>query len=399
MEIAASGANRPLPVAADAHSTGCSRLLFVDNIRVYLTILVILHHLMITYAGTGRWYYTEGRQDFVTRVLGAWFSATDQAYFMGLFLLISAYFLPGSYDRKGAGRFLKDRLIRLGIPLAVFSWVINPLFIYGIRVLTEGPQLPYWSYFTSEYFKTEPLIGAGPLWFVELLLIFSLLYMLWRLLVRYRPVMPVVETRFPGNGAIALFALLLGIAGFLVRLVFVMDAYTFKPLNLQFPFFAQYIALFVVGLIAYRRNWLMGLPDKAGRLWLGIAGLLIVLWIPMVLAGGGATDVAPFKGGWHWQAQVYALWESFLAVSMCIGLIYAFRRYLNRRGKIAGFLVPNAYTAYIIHTPLITALAFAVRDIPIYPLLKWLVVASLAVPICFGLSSLIRKLPYMDRVL
>jgi len=92
----------------------------------FLTILVLLHHLMIIYAGTGNWFYTEGMQDAskamqsdVTEALGGWFCAVNQAYFMGLFLLISAYFVPGSYDRKGTGRFLKDRLIRLGIPLAL----------------------------------------------------------------------------------------------------------------------------------------------------------------------------------------------------------------------------------------------------------------------------------------
>jgi len=95
-----------------------------------LTILVVLFHLMITYAGTGSWYYTEGREDFVTGALGAWFLTVNQAYFMGLFLLISAYFVPGSYDRKGAGRFLKDRLIRLGIPLALYSLIIRPLLAY-----------------------------------------------------------------------------------------------------------------------------------------------------------------------------------------------------------------------------------------------------------------------------
>ncbi len=43
----------------------------------------------------------------------------------------------------------------------------------------------------------------------------------------------------------------------------------FSLLNLQFPFFifAQYIALFVVGLIAYRRNWLLSLPEATGKLW------------------------------------------------------------------------------------------------------------------------------------
>jgi glucan biosynthesis protein C len=390
-------ASRVQLAAVDVQPKVITRLLFIDNIRVFLTVLVILHHLMIIYAGTGNFYYPEGRQDVVAEALGGWFCATNQAYFMGLFLLISAYFVPGSYDRKGASRFLKDRLIRLGIPLALYSWVINPLFVYVF--FYQDIRMPFWRYYPSEYFKNNPLIGAGPLWFVEVLLIFSLLYVLWRRLTRSRSPEPVAETAFPGSRSIALFALLLGVAGFLARLVFVMDAYNFGPLNLQFAFFAQYIALFVVGLIAYRRNWLLGLPDRTGRLWLRIAVLLILLWAPMMVVNGAINDDNSFKGGWNWQALMYALWESFLCLSMCIGLIYAFRRFLNHRGKLAGFLVPNAYTAYIIHAPVIVTLAYAVRDVTLYPLFKWVLVVLVAVPLILGLSSLIRKLPHMDRVL
>ena len=391
------------PVAAATRSAVGSRLLFVDNIRVFLTILVILHHLMITYSGTGRWYYNEGGADALTGFAGGLFCSINQAYFMGLFLLISAYFVPGSYDHKGAGRFLKDRLIRLGIPLAVFSWVLHPLFVYGGLVLAADLRMSFWHFIATEYFTTygQPVFGAGPLWFVETLLIFSLLYVLWRLVVRSRPADSELEARFPGNGAIALFALLLGVAGFLVRLVFPVDGTTFKPMNLQLGFFAQYIVLFIVGLIAYRRNWLLSLPDKTGRLWLGIAALFILLGFGLQLAMvSGAMPSALFKGGWHWQSLAYALWESFLCMSMCIGVIYVFRRYLISRGKLAGFLVPNAYTAYIIHALVITSVAFVARDLlPLYPLLKWFVVALVSVPLCFGLSSLIRKIPYTDRVL
>lgn len=120
------------------------RLFFVDNIRVLLTILVIMFHLVITYAGTGSWYYREGREDLATGVLGAWFLTVNQAYFMGLFLLISAYFVPGSYDRKGAGKFLVDRLVRLGIPLALYSWVIRPLLAYLDPVRFPGGRPPFY---------------------------------------------------------------------------------------------------------------------------------------------------------------------------------------------------------------------------------------------------------------
>ena len=36
---------------------------------------------------------------------------------MGFFFLLAGYFTPASYERKGAGAFLTDRFVRLGIPL------------------------------------------------------------------------------------------------------------------------------------------------------------------------------------------------------------------------------------------------------------------------------------------
>jgi len=359
-------------------------------------MLVLLHHLMVIYAGTGNWIYTEGNPGVVVNALGGWFCATNQAYFMELFLLISAFFIPGSYDRKGAGRFLKDRLVRLGIPLLIYCWIINPLFVW---VLKYRDIMPLWRFFPGEYFSGGQILGQGPLWFVETLLIFSLIYILWRVATRSRKVKTTKETKFPRNGIIVLFALLLGLSGFIVRLFWVMDVDSFGLLNLQLPFFAQYIALFIIGLVAYRNNWFLKLTDTIGRQWLITALVLILLWAPMMLFNGAVDGDISYRGGLNWQSLVHTLWESFLCVSMCIGLIYAFRRYLNRRGKLTGFLVPNAYTAYLIHAPIITIIAVAVQDITLYPLLKWAVVAVVAIPVCFGISSLIRKIPYTDRML
>jgi surface polysaccharide O-acyltransferase-like enzyme len=375
-----------------------SRLPFIDNIRVFLTILVIVFHLMIIYAGSGSFLYTEGRQDTLTAVLGTWFCAANQAYFMGFFLLISAYFVPGSYDRKGAGQFLKDRLIRLGIPLVIYSWIISPLTWVVITYVTQGQILPWWEYLPGV--KFESIIGAGPLWFVEALLIFTVVYVVWRKIFRPNPPVPPVKTdsRFPGSKALVLFGILLAAATFAIRLWHPMG-WNFSPLNLQFPFFVQYIALFVVGLIAYRRNWLASLTDKTGKRWLAVAIVLIMLFVPMAVAGGAMESAEPFRGGPNWQAAVYALWESFVCLGMCIGLTYLFRRYFNRQGRLAKFLSPSAYTAYIIHAPVITFTALALRNVDVYPLLKFGLAVLIALPLCFVLSNLIRKLPYTDRVL
>jgi glucan biosynthesis protein C len=395
METAAPEESRSTGTG-NAPAKAASRLLFVDNIRVFLTMLVIAHHLMVIYADGGGWIYHEGRQDDITSALGGWFCAVNQSYFMGLFLFVAAYFVPGAYARKGPGRFLVDRLIRLGIPLAFYGWVLRPSLIYwGMR---PAMYRTFWAWYTGEYFRVYGIIGGGPLWFIETLLLFSVLYVLGRILVRPRPALPVRESRFPGNGTIALFALLVAVASFLVRLVSPVND-TFAPLNLQFANFAQYIALFVVGLAAYRRNWLAALPDGVGWLWLCIGILLILVYAPLGLLAGATESADSFLGGWHWQALVFALWETFLCVSACVGLISLFRRRLDRQGPLARELSRSAYTAYLIHEPVITVLAALTAGVTIYPLLKFVLATVVSIPLCFGLSNLIRRLPYADRIL
>jgi surface polysaccharide O-acyltransferase-like enzyme len=397
MTTTALGASRAVTAEA-IQAKAASRLSFIDNIRVFLTILVILHHIMIIYAGSGSWgLYTEGRQDTLSAVLGTWFCAVNQAYFMGFFLLIAAYFVPGSYDRKGARHFLKDRLIRLGIPLLVYSWFISPLSYAVVSYVTQGQIRPWWQYLPG---IGGAVIGNGPLWFVEVLLIFTVVYVAWRRFFRPNAPVPSVKTdsRFPSSKTLVLFGVLMAAATFVVRLVWPMG-WEFGLLNLQFPFFVQYIALFVVGLIAYRRNWLASLSDSTGKRWLAVAIVLILMFLPMALIGGALETDEPFRGGLYWQSLAYSLWESFVCIGMCIGLTYLFRRYWNRQGRLAKFLSPNAYTAYIIHAPIITFTALALRNVDVYPLLKFGLAVLIALPLCFVLSNLIRKLPYTDRVL
>ena len=386
--------------AAQTHAVAktAGRFLYIDNIRAFLTILVLLHHLMIIYAGSGGWIYYDGHQDTATEIIGSIFCTVNQAYFMGLFMLISAYFVPGAFDRKGAALFWKDRLIRLGLPLVLYSWVINPLFLYGYLRVTEGLHTSFWDFFPRQYLGFGYYIGQGPMWFVEALLLFTLVYTLGRWLSRSHPAARRTPGVFPSNRQLALFALLMGLAGFVVRLKFPLN-WNFTPLNFQIPFFTQYMLMFAAGLLAYRRGWLENLPEATGRFWLKIVGVVFVMYFPGVLLGGALESELPYLGGWHWQALCLALWEAFLCISMCISLLYLFHRYADRQGRLSAFLSRNAYGAYIVQAPVLTAVALSMRDLPYHPLLKFVLAALVAVPLCFGLSRLLRRLPYVDRVL
>jgi len=380
------------------------RLYFIDNLRILLITLIAMLHLSITYGGAGSWYYRNVPEGTMSLPL-TWYNATVQAFSMGLFFLISGYFTPGSYNRKGPRRFLKDRLLRLGIPILCYDFVIGPLMAYPLMkvgALKHGSTLQFdgsYTKFLSVYYSRFH-VGTGPLWFVEALLIFAGLYALWRLLRKTSASVDRAESKVPGNLAIVLFTLALSIVTFIVR-IWLPVGWSFEPLNFQFPFFPQYICMFIVGIIAYERNWLTQIPDSMGKIWLVVAVTFIVILFPVLFVSGGAAsgNVDSFMGGFHWQCFGYAAWEQFTGVAMIISLLYIFRKSFNRQSETAKTMSASAYTAYIIHAPVTVLVAIAMRNISLYPLLKFALAAVIAVPLCFTLGNLIRQLPLAKRIL
>ena len=378
---------------------GKPRLPYIDNLRTVLITMVILVHLSVTYGGEGSWYYKEGRADTLTTGLLTAHNAITQSFFMGLLFLLSAYFTAASCDRKGCGPFLRDRFLRLGIPLLFFEYLIQPFlacFHAWAGVINLGGS-------RGDYFRwyyTSFHLGSGPLWFIEVLLIFSVLYVVWRLLRKPVPGMRDNPGHLPGRTAFLVFAASLGVLSFVARLWFPVN-WAFGPLNLQLAFFVQYIAMFIIGVIAYRRNWLQRLPTASAVFCFVLAGVLIIFVLPLLFVFGGTLDgqVWRFLGGPHWQALAYAMWEQLLAVAMTVGLIVLFRERFNWQGLLAHAAASSSYTVYIIHAPIIILFALAVRDLHLYPLLKFAAAALVTIPITFAIANLLRKLPIASRIL
>lgn len=376
------------------------RLAFVDNIRVLLVILVILHHLAITYGGAGGWYYHEGQADTITTTVLTLFVAVNQSFFMGFYFLIAAYFVPRSLESKGSKQFLKERFLRLGVPLTFYLLVIAPLLSYVLGITVWGFEGSPWTYL-GDYARKYQGLDSGPLWFLEALLIFSIAYTLWCRLVR-PPVRTVRnEGKAPGNLAIATFALAVGLVTFIVR-IWLPVGWAFAPLGFTLAYFPQYISLFIVGIVAYRLGWLSAISEDAarGRLWGTITVVLIVL-TPILFVLGGALegDIVPFLGGLQWQALAYALLEQFMCMGMVISLLVWFRRRHNHQGGLARTLSANAYAVYVCHSPLLVFVSLWLRNVELYPLLKFGLAVLISLPVCFVVAGLVRRLPAAERIL
>ncbi len=82
------------------------RLDYLDHLRTALTVLVLVFHTSIAYGGAGSWILEDVDKSELnaTIILFTIFTAVCQAFFMGLFFFLTAYFIPASYDRKGAAK-------------------------------------------------------------------------------------------------------------------------------------------------------------------------------------------------------------------------------------------------------------------------------------------------------
>jgi surface polysaccharide O-acyltransferase-like enzyme len=356
-----------------------------------------MQHLSVTYGGVGGWYYYDGQPDQISGIVLTVHNAINQSFFMGFLFLISGYFTASSYNRKGPKRFLKGRFLRLGIPWLFYYLFINTIIVYVLQVKVDGYDGSIWRFLTSHFGRFH--IADGPVWFNETLLIFSIIYVLWCSLAQ--SLAPAVRDNgwIPSNLVIAITALSVGVITFAVRLCRPLG-WGFAPLNLQLPFFPQYVCLFVAGMIAYRYDWFRRIPITTGRLWLCIAIVFIFIIFPVLFVLGGATeDVSPYLGGLHWQCFGYAIWEQFVGFSMIIALLVLFRNRLNRQGKLAKIMSDSSYTTYIIHSLVVVFLTLAIRNVQMFPLLKFGLTVLIVVPLCFALGNLIRQLPLARRIL
>ncbi len=372
-----------------------NRITYVDNLRIFLISLVVLHHLSITYGAPGGWYYNEGQAGPIVSIFLSMFVASNQSFFMGLLFFISAYFTNQSFKNKNIQSFLSKRILRLGIPLLLFFFVLSPLTNYIMIHFIYNPDISF-----LDYFKSQKGFGFGPLWFVEVLLLFTFLFTLYRKIIQSTPEQSKQIESMPGNFKIILFAFGLGIVSFLVR-IWLPVGWSLEPLNFQLAFFPQYIAFLFLGVMAHQNQWLDTLNFKNCLKWFGFAQIMIFIFFPILFYIGGAAsgDLSPFMGGWHYQSFLYSLWEQFTGISLMIGILGIFKYKLNQQGKLGGLMSKSAYAVYIIHPVVLVLIALNLKSIELPLLLKFIILAIPAVASCFVLAFLIRKLPVVNKIL
>ena len=364
------------------------RTAFFDHIRVVLTALVILHHCAIMFGAPGGWYLTMSTEVVAERVPLTMFVSIDQAFFMGFFFLLSGYFGAASIARHGPSHFMRERLLRLGLPVIVYGWLIGPMTMALAGMVNGAPFLAHWAALLAAH-----AFELGPLWFALTLLYFSAALLLWRQLSGPRCAGPPWT---PGHGALLAAALFTGAGAFLLRLWMPVGS---ERWLLQIAYFSSYIVLFASGVALAPGKWLELVGPNIARPWRVVSYITIpLLFVYGVLAG--ALEGKPFNtaGGWNLPALAYAFWEPFVAWGIILTMLWRFR-VAPRRSPVWAQLGPCAFAAFIIHPPVLVAMGLLLAHQPWPNSVKFLIAGVAGLALSFLLARLLLTIPGARRIL
>jgi hypothetical protein len=386
------------------------RLIFLDNLKVFFAILVILTHVRVSYGGEGSWYYISLLNEnnpidsftLIIFYMSAGFAGIFQASLMGLFFLMAAYFTPKSYDRKGVSSFWKERFMRLGIPILLYILIFNPIISYllafgGIEPYSSYPRLQgsFLEYYLSNFQSFENFIGYSTnfsiTWFLAVLLIFSVIYTIWRQFTKIDSIKQRIpkELHIPKFIYLLLFAIGLGFLSFLVRLVSPVERF---PFGIPFAYMIQYLMMFSFGVIAYRYGWFEQMTRKHVKLWAITIIVMVLLFFTYFFVFVGAdSDFTVFLGGFNVNALIFALVDNIACMGMIFVLVKIFYAKFNKQGKFLQNLADSSFHMYLIHPFVVIPISLGIAFISLSPLIKLALVFTLSVILCYLISHYVLQ--------
>src|SRR6266478_16224 len=361
--------------------------LALHNLRTVVIVIVLAVHAVIAYLGSSpafsfnfddppyRWRsipIVDSERWFGFDI----FCAFQDVYLISLLFFLSGLFVWPSLARSGSRIFLRDRLLRIGVPFALTVGLLMPLAHYPVyRVTAVDPGLAsFW-----QHWLALPFWPAGPPWFLWVLLVFD-----FTAAVFYQLAPASGEALGRSFGQLGtrpkpfVTVLLSASALAYVPLALVFnpwDWFHIGPFSFQLCRPLHYLVFFLagagVGAYGIERG-LLAVDGWLARRWAaaGIAAMVaFVLWLGMVglaMAGEGPPPLA--------VQILQALSFVMCCAAGVLFMLALFLRFANRRLAALDPLKGKAYGIYLIHYVFSIWLQYALLGLAMFVVIKAIIV-------------------------
>lgn len=384
----------------------------IGYLRAFITLLVLAHHAALAYhpfapappaslVAQPRWWMAFPIVDPQRWTGFSLFVGFNDIFFMSLMFFLSGLFVWNSLERKGAGTFLRDRVLRLGLPFAVAAGLVAPLAYYPsyVQMSADATFAGFWRQWLS-----LGMWPAGPAWFVWLLLAFDCVAAaLFVVAPRWGETLGrLFSSAF--RRPVAFFAVLgtISAATYIpMTLVFGPFRWTsFGPFTFQTSRLLHYAVYFFIAITigAYGIGRGSFAPDdKLARRWpLWVFGALIMFAITSVV---GVIALAGYQKAPYFWGTIGSFTFVLSCAASSLAFLAIFIRFARSRMRIFDSLRDSAYGMYLIHYLFVTWLQYTLLRTPLSAISKGLIVFLGTVALSWSAIALLRRIPAVARVI
>lgn len=338
---------------------------YIDNIRWATVILVLVYHVFYLFnsvgvlGGVGSFSVIQ-YQDAVLYFIYPWL--------MVLLFLIAGISSRYALEHRSNKQFIKDRIVKLLVPstlgIFVFQWMVGYL---NIKISGAWDMIPAFI-----RYPIMAISGIGPLWFIQMLWLFSLLLVLIRK----------IDSKDK-------FYLLCGKCNSLVILFLFLPIWGASQI-LNMPVittyrFGIYFTAFLIGYFVFSHD---NVQDKVQKIYLPMLIIAVVMGIVYTVYYFGqnyAGDVC-LKSIF---TNVY-LWVAILAILGCG------KAWFNKTSKFATYMTKSSFGIYIVHYLVVLAVCYYLKFYTGLPVFVIYIIAIFAVLIIApALYELLKRIPIL----
>ncbi|MCY0146293.1 acyltransferase family protein [Hoeflea sp. G2-23] len=358
---------------------GAERLHHWDFSRAFYLMLGIPFHAAVVYSLSHEWSISSPDKSQVL----TWLANFIHMFRMPGFFILAGLFSMMLLDRRGAGRWLKSRLFRLGLPLLSATLLILPFQIVvqslAQNLLGVVPTADLPAYMIGQLTSFgEPWISH--LWFLWSLIAYCVALAFVYALVGGFRWQRALQASACWCGANRLAALMLFVAACAV------GAYLQTKIVAASPYYGnavinynQYVIYFGFGVLIYKsrrtHDWFL----RQGPLSLFVgAGLVTLAQMP-------GTDMT---------THTFKVMAGIAGALFIVGAIsrMAFDRCASQSPRVRK-LVDASFTIYLFHHPVVYVLATLLLLIDLPPVIEFALIATGAAFISYGIHLVISRSP------
>jgi glucan biosynthesis protein C len=370
-------------------NTTTSRLYFLDWVRILAFMLLIVYHV-------ARYYTSEDwhvKSPFASDIIEP-FMMLSSPWRLGLLFLVSGVASSFMLAKISAGRFLRQRSVRLLVPLVFGMLVVvppQPYFEVIEKLAYQGSYLDFMRLYVSGYgdFCRQSdcldLPTWNHLWFVAYLWVYTLLIgaLVLMLGARFEAVSQKVASSLTGWKLIALPVALLALPRILLLSLF---PATHDLVN-DWYYHSQYLSLFLLGAMLARQA---GVWQRMDGMRLATLGIALTCWAAMIVyyALPEALVMRPDLHNIRMAMRVVYCLCAWCAMVAACGFAH---RHLNGDSASRRYLAEAVFPVYIVHQTLIVSLAFLIKPAKIAPVTEGVVLVVLTLGLSFGIFEVVRR--------